>query len=53
MSDSEKIGVFVLLVGLGLLSGKLSARLAAGLGVPPLAVALAAAVVGHGLSGEL
>jgi hypothetical protein len=50
MSDGEKIGLFLLLVGLGVVSGKLSARLAREVGLPKLAVAAAVAIVGHGLS---
>lgn len=52
MSDSERIGLFVVLVGLGLVSGKVSAKLARETGVSTLALALLAAAVGHGLASE-
>jgi uncharacterized membrane protein YkgB len=53
MSDSGKLGLFLVIVGLGLLTGKASARLATETGVPTLAISLVAGIVGHGLSGEL
>jgi hypothetical protein len=52
MSDSEKIGLFVILVGLGLISGKVSAKLARETGLSTLVIALLAGAVGHGLASE-
>lgn len=53
MSDSEKIGLFVIVVGLGLLAGKASAKLARETGLPTLLISVLAGVVGHGLADEL
>src|ERR1700674_4846049 len=53
MSDFDKIGLFLVIVGLGLLAGKASAKLAREAGVPTLAISIVAAIMGHGLSGAL
>jgi hypothetical protein len=53
MSDGEKLGLFVVIVGLGLVGGKASARLARETGVPTLLISVLAGIVGHGLGGEL
>jgi hypothetical protein len=52
MSDTEKIGLFVILVGLGIVTGRVSARLARETGLSTLAIALLAGVIGHGLADE-
>ena len=53
MSDSEKIGLFLFIVGLGLLAGRASTKLAKETGVPQLAITLIAGIIGHGIAGEL
>jgi hypothetical protein len=53
VSNGDKIGLFLVIVGLGLPAGKASARLAKETGVPALAIGAAAGAVGHGLAGEL
>jgi hypothetical protein len=53
MSDREKLGLFVIIVGLGLVTGRASARLARETGLPTVVISLLAGVVGHGLAGEL
>ena len=53
MSDGEKLGLFVVIVGLGLVAGKASARLARETGLPTLLISVLAGIVGHGLAGEL
>ncbi len=49
MSDGEKIGLFVVIVGLGLLAGKASVKLARETGLPTLLISVVAGVVGHEL----
>ena len=53
MSDFDKFGLFLVIVGLGLLTGKASAKLARETGFPTLAISVVAGIFGHGLSGEL
>ena len=53
MSDAEKLGLFFVIVGLGLIVGNASAKLAGETGVPTLAISVLAGIVGHGLAGEL
>ncbi len=53
MSDTEKIGLFLAIVGLALLSGKASAKLAREIGVPALLISLVGGAIGHRLAGEL
>lgn len=52
MSDRDKLGLFVILVSLGLVSGKVSTRLARETGLSTLVVAVLAGAVGHGLANE-
>jgi hypothetical protein len=53
MSDFDKAGLFLVIVGLGLLAGRASAKLARETGVPRLAISVVAGILGHGLSGQL
>jgi hypothetical protein len=53
MSDRDKIGLFLVIVGLGLLAEKASAKLAQETGLPTLAISVVAGIVGHGIAGEL
>jgi len=53
VSDGEKLGLIVLLVGLGLISGKVSAKLAKETGLSTLLIAALAGAAGHGLSNKL
>jgi hypothetical protein len=52
MSDRDKLGLFVILVGLSLISGKVSAKLARETGLSTLVIAVLAGAVGHGLANE-
>jgi len=51
MSDSDKLGLFLVIVGLGLIASKASAKLAQEMGLPTLAVILVAGIVGHAIAG--
>jgi hypothetical protein len=53
MSDSEKIGLFILIVGLGLFAGRLSATLAREIGIPALAISVTAGLAGHLVAADL
>jgi hypothetical protein len=53
MSDGEKLGLFCVIVGLGLIVGKASAKLASKTGVPTLVISVLAGIIGHGLAGEM
>jgi uncharacterized membrane protein YkgB len=53
MSDSDRIGLFLVIVGFSLLAGKASAKLARETGLPTLVISVVAGVVGHGLAGGL
>jgi hypothetical protein len=53
MSDGEKLGLFFVIVGLGLIVGKASSKLATETGLPTLAISVLAGIIGHGLAGEL
>jgi hypothetical protein len=53
MSGSDKIGLFLVIVGLALIAGKASAKLAQETGLPTLAISVVAGVVGHGIAAEL
>jgi hypothetical protein len=53
MSDFDKIGLFLVIVGLGLVASKASAKLARETGVPRLAISVVAGIFGHGLAGQL
>jgi hypothetical protein len=53
MSDGGKLGLFLVIVGLGLIAGKASAKLGRETGVPTLVISVLAGIVGHGLAGEL
>ena len=48
----EKLGLFVIIVGLGLVAGKASAKLVRETGLPTPMMSVLAGVVGHGLAGE-
>jgi hypothetical protein len=52
MSDQEKLGLFLLIVGLGLIAGRASAKLAQEIGVPQLAITVLAGAIGHGIANE-
>jgi hypothetical protein len=53
MSDMEKVGLFIAIIGLALLSGKASAKLAREIGVPTLLISLVGGAIGHRLAEEL
>jgi hypothetical protein len=53
MSDSDKFGLFLVIVGLGLLASKASARLGQEVGVPALVITAFAGIVSHGIAREL
>ena len=53
MSNGEKIGLLLVIVGLGVIAGKASTLLSRETGLPQVAIGLAAGIVGHGLAGEL
>lgn len=53
MSDMEKVGLFFAIVGLALLSGKASTKLAREIGAPALLISLVGGAIGHRLAGEL
>ena len=53
MSDTAKIGLFLAIIGLALLSAKASAKLAREIGAPALLVSLVGGAIGHGLASEL
>jgi multisubunit Na+/H+ antiporter MnhG subunit len=53
MSDSDKLGLFLVIVGLGLVASKASSRLAQEVGVPALVITVFAGIVGHGIAREL
>lgn len=52
MSDFDKVGLFLVIVGLGLLASKASAKLARETGVPRFAITVVAGMFGHGLSSQ-
>lgn len=49
----HKLGLFVAIVGLGLVAEEASAKLARETGMPTLLISVLAGIVGHGLAGEL
>jgi hypothetical protein len=53
MSESEKLGLFLVTVGLGLLATKASQKLARETGFPALLISVLAGAVGHGIAREL
>jgi hypothetical protein len=53
MNDRDKLGLFLIIVGLGFVAGKASAKLARETGLPTLVISVLAGIVAHGLAGEL
>jgi hypothetical protein len=53
MSNTEQIGLFLLIVAVGVIAGKAAARLARETGIPQLAIAGAASLAGHLLAREI
>lgn len=49
MNNLDKLGLFLFIVGLGLVTRKTSAKLARETGISPIAIGIAAWIAGYGL----
>jgi hypothetical protein len=52
MNDLEKIGLFLAIIGLAVLSGKASAKLAREVGIPALLISVVGGAIGPRLAEE-